>query len=173
MPSSQNDASPRRQQRAVECLGGLAANLIDCDRTIDVLLQQLVGADEVELVVLLNTVVPCVGHRFERDGRRVDQRGHIGKIAPRCGPSSDQIALLPDDGVAGTAPRAGARDRHRARSSRALRCCRSSVPWLAQLTAGDVSAGGRNRGQAAATAALIEAEAVADTGAPGVGHDPG
>ena len=82
----QDDATLCRQQRSVERLGALTANLIDGNRPIDILLQQLVGADEIELVVLFqHRSALGIGHRFECHRRRVDQRGHVGEahcVAP-------------------------------------------------------------------------------------------
>ena len=51
---AQHQPADGRQQRAGESLHVLAAGLLDADLAVDELLQQLVGADQVELEVLLD-----------------------------------------------------------------------------------------------------------------------
>ena len=76
----QDYAALRRQQRPVERFCRLTAYLIDGNRTIDVLLQQLVGADQVELIILFQHGRALgIGHGFECDRGRIDQCSHISE----------------------------------------------------------------------------------------------
>ena len=104
----QDNAALRRQQRSVERFGALATNLIDRDLPIDILLQQLVGADQIELIVLFqHRGAFRIGHRLECHRGRVDQRGHVGKPHGVAAFGQIEITLLPNHRITGNCATSG------------------------------------------------------------------
>ena len=126
----EHEPTLRRQQRAVEGLGRLAAHLFDRDRAVDVLLQQLLGADQVELVVLLeHGGALAVGQRLEHHGGRIDQRGDVGEAHRVASLVEVEVAFLAHDRVAGHGARGPVVGTAPATRRRARRGCRSSARW--------------------------------------------
>ena len=106
---AQHHPSGRREQRAGKAVYLVAAGLLDGDLAVDELAQQLVGADQIELEVLLHHARAAgIRQRLEGNGRGIDQPGDVREthiVAPALeldrafvthhGVAGDLVALLP------------------------------------------------------------------------------
>ena len=99
---AQYEAALCAYQRAGDGLNRLSAYLLDGNFPIQIFLQQLGGAGEIEFETLLHHPgTGRIGQRFEQDCRRVNQRRHVRYA--NDGPAFGQIDILrlPDDAIAG------------------------------------------------------------------------
>ena len=99
---AQDQSARAGQQRPGEGLHAVAAYLLHFDVAVDELFQQLVGADQIELEVLLDHPRSIrVGERLERHRGRVDQPRHVGEAQVVAAGFEIDLALVPDHRVAG------------------------------------------------------------------------
>ncbi len=101
--AAQHEAIHRRQQRAADGAGAAGQVALDGQRPVDVFQQQLVGAHQVELEVLLQHARGRVGERGEGHRGRIDQRRHIGEAQLRTAGAQLHVALGAHQRIAGHA----------------------------------------------------------------------